>query len=179
MEQFCMFPSVHICLLAVTKRNNWLFLHVSVCVYVYMCQGVVFSQEHLSTTIRGRMRWKKAKLERHSVFIQEKLKWWVAVVSGCNSSFLCGCTLSVMLHSEMQEVCRLCYPIVTPQILTSNQINSVPGSGVPLKQKHCRFRVRGHFRRNTLEHERNLQHKYFKKRKKSLLIKSVHRDDMT
>lgn len=57
-----------------------------------------------------------------------------------------------MLHSVIHEGYRLCYPIVTPHILTSNQINSVSGSGVPLKRKRRRFLVRRHLSRDTHEH---------------------------
>ena len=44
-----------------------------------------------------------------------------------------------MLRSVLQGGYRLCYPIVTPHILTSNQINSVSVSGVPLKQSAAGF----------------------------------------
>ena len=44
-----------------------------------------------------------------------------------------------MLRSVMQGGYRLCYPIVTPHILTSNQINSVSVSGFAFEAERHRF----------------------------------------
>ena len=75
LDHVCMFASVYIYVLLHTKRNNWLSLPM--CVYTggWGCgAGLGVSQENLSTTIRGTMRWKTVKLERRCVFTGEELE---------------------------------------------------------------------------------------------------------
>lgn len=113
----------HICISeCVTICNTSLFKEDHHC----MCLCVVRQYSLKSTSPQQSGRDERGCSQRDAACLWEKsLNNRFVAVSGCNSSCLCGGVRRVVLLSVMHEACRLCCPIVTPQILTSNQINSV------------------------------------------------------
>lgn len=92
-------------------------------VYVVLSR-VPLHNNHREDEMKGSKAW------RRGVFTAARLESEAAAVSGCNSSCLCGCVWRAGVLSETWTCFRLCYSTVTPQSLTSSQINCLQFWGV-------------------------------------------------